>query len=78
MRFAATVNQMFGGSSQLPSWEEYWQGHCNQIAEYSSDNETVQIAQMQQLSIKTQQRFSVFGTCFHVSNIIISHYKCLV
>ena len=27
------------------------------------------------LSLKTQQRFSVFGgTCFDVSNIIISHY----
>ena len=23
--------------------------------------------------LKTQQRFSIFGTCFDVSNIIISH-----
>ena len=35
------------------------------------------IAQMKQLSLKTQQRFSVFGTCFGVSNIIISHSKCI-
>ena len=27
------------------------------------------------LSLKTQQRFLVFGTCFDVSNIIISHYE---
>ena len=30
------------------------------------------------LSLKTQQRFSVFGTCFDVSNIIISHYEYIV
>ena len=39
--------------------------------------QTVLIAQMQQLSLKTQQRFSVFGTYFDVSNIIIRHYKCI-
>ena len=39
--------------------------------------QTVLIAQMQQLPSKTQQRFSVFGTCFDVSNIIISHYQCV-
>ena len=30
------------------------------------------------LSLKTQQRVSVFGTCFDVSNIIISHYEYTV
>ena len=31
------------------------------------------------LSLKTEQRFSVFGTCFDVSNIIIiSHYEYIV
>ena len=29
---------------------------------------------MKQLPLKIQQRFSVFGTCFDVSNIIISQY----
>ena len=38
---------------------------------------TVQLILILQLSLKTQQRFSVFGTCFDVSNIIISHYKCM-
>ena len=38
--------------------------------------QTVLIAQMQQLFLKTQ-RFSVFGTHFDVSNIIIRHYKCI-
>ena len=28
-------------------------------------------------SLKIQQRFSVFGTRFDVSNIIISHFKCI-
>ena len=28
-----------------------------------------------QLSLKTQQCFSVFGACVDVSNIIISHYE---
>jgi len=32
---------------------------------------------MQQLSLKTQQRFSVFETCFDISNVIISHYECI-
>ena len=31
-----------------------------------------------ELSYKTQQRFSVFGTCFDVSNIIIGHYEYTV
>ena len=31
-----------------------------------------------ELSYKTQQRFSVFGTCFNVSNIIIGHYEYTV
>ena len=35
----------------------------------------VLLAQMKRLFSKTQQRFSVFGTCFDVSNIIISHYE---
>ena len=35
--------------------------------------ETVLLAQMKQLSLKTEQRFSVFGTCFDVSDIIVSH-----
>ena len=30
------------------------------------------------LSLKTQQRLSVFGTCFDVSNIIISYYEYIV
>ena len=34
--------------------------------------------EMNLLSSKTQQRFSVFGTCFDVSNIIISHYEYTV
>ena len=33
---------------------------------------------MKQLSLKTQQRSSVFGTCFDVSKIIISHYEYTV
>ena len=36
------------------------------------------LAQMKRLSLKTQQRFPVFGTCFDVSNIIISHYEYIV
>jgi len=32
---------------------------------------------MQQLSLNIHQRFSVFGTCFDISNIITSHYKCI-
>ena len=39
--------------------------------------QTVLLAQTKQLSLKTQQRFSVFGTCFDVSNII-SHYEYTV
>ena len=35
----------------------------------------VLLAQMKRLSLKAQQRFSVFRTCFDVSNIIISHYE---
>ena len=38
----------------------------------------VLLAQMKRLSLKTQQRFSVFGTCFDVSNIIINHYEYIV
>ena len=38
----------------------------------------VLLAQMKRLTLKTQQRFSVFGTCFDVSNIIISHYEYIV
>ena len=38
----------------------------------------VLLAQMKQLSLKTQQRFSVFRTCFDVSNIITSHYEYTV
>ena len=34
--------------------------------------------EMNLLSSKTQPRFSVFGTCFDVSNIIISHYEYTV
>ena len=41
-------------------------------------DQIVLLAQMKQLSLKTQQRFSVFGTCFDVSNIIISHYESIV
>ena len=37
--FYDTVNQMFGGQLLPPS--DYGQAHCNQIAEHSSDNETV-------------------------------------
>ena len=37
--FFATVNQMFGGSSQLPTTAE--RAVINQIVEHSSDNETV-------------------------------------
>ena len=33
---------------------------------------------IKRLTLKTQQRFSVFGTCFDVSNIIISHYEYIV
>ena len=40
-------------------------------------NLMVLLAQMKQLFSKTQQRFSVFGTCFDVSNII-SHYEYIV
>ena len=41
--------------------------------------QTVLLAQMKmKKKKKTQQRFSVFGTCFDVSNIIISHYECTV
>ena len=36
--FFATVNQVFGDSSQLPT---YRRACGNQIVEYSSDNETV-------------------------------------
>jgi len=36
--FFATVNQMFGGSSQLATAER---ARGDQIAEHSSDNETV-------------------------------------
>ena len=36
--FFATVNQMFGASFQLPY---YCRAHSNQIAEHSSDDETV-------------------------------------
>ena len=35
----------------------------------------VLLAQMKRLFSKTQQPFPVFGTCFDVSNIIISHYE---
>ena len=38
----------------------------------------VLLAQMKQLSLKTQQGFSVFGTWFDVSNVIISHYEYIV
>ena len=38
----------------------------------------VLLAQMKRLSLKTQQRLSVFGTCFDVSKIIISHYEYIV
>ena len=40
-----------------------------------SNYQMVLLAQMKRLFSKTQQRFSVFGTCFDVSNIIISHYE---
>ena len=40
--------------------------------------QTVLLAQMKQLSLKTQQRFSVFGTCFDVSIIIIRHHEYTV
>ena len=38
----------------------------------------VLLTQMKQLSLKTQQRFSGFGTCFDVSSIIISLYEYIV
>ena len=38
----------------------------------------VLLALMKRLSLKTQERFSVFGTCFDVSNMIISHYEYIV
>ena len=38
----------------------------------------VLLAQMKQLSLKAHQHFSVFGACFDVSNIIISHYEYVV
>ena len=42
-------------------------------------NQTVLIAQMQQWSLKTQQRFSEHVSMFRTSSsaIIISHYKCI-
>ena len=40
--------------------------------------QTVLLAQMKQLSLETQQRFSVVGTGFVDSNIIISHYQYTV
>ena len=42
---------------------------------YFNFYQMVLLAQMKRLSLKTQQRLSVFGTCFDVSNIIISHYE---
>ena len=41
-------------------------------------HQTVLLGQMKQLSLKTQQRFSVSGTCFDVSNVIINNYEYAV
>ena len=53
-------------------WAPAWRLHTNLY------NQMVLLAQMKRLSLKTRQRFSVFGTCFDVSNIIISHYEYVV